>query len=126
MSIQRAKCIGVVDGAMFILEGGETVTLAGVKMRRAWASYGSAMRTVLQRLVRPRDPLRASGPRQVWLSCCLCRQPGPYCKSRNRLVITVMYLILSLSRRFWRAPNRFAFDLTTVVMGPYATMILST
>ena len=55
MGIQRAKCIGVVDGAMFILEGGETVTLAGIHAPRMGIPGGSAMRTVLQRHVQDQD-----------------------------------------------------------------------
>ena len=55
MGIQRAKCIGVVDGAMFILEGGETVTLAGIHAPRMGIPGGSAMRTVLQRHVQDQE-----------------------------------------------------------------------
>lgn len=55
MSIQHAKCIGVVDGGMFILEGGQTVTLAGVRVPRVGIPGGSAMRTVLQRHVQDRE-----------------------------------------------------------------------
>ena len=55
MGTKRAKCIGVVDGSMFILEGGETVTLAGVHAPRMGIPGGSAMRTVLQRHVQDRE-----------------------------------------------------------------------
>jgi len=55
MEIQRARCIGVVDGAMFILEGGETVTLDGVHAPRMGIPGGSAMRTVLQRHVQDQE-----------------------------------------------------------------------
>ncbi len=55
MGIKRAKCIGVVDGAMFILESGETLTLAGVHAPRMGIPGGSAMRTVLQRHVQDQE-----------------------------------------------------------------------
>ena len=55
METQRAKCIGVVDGSMFILEGGKTVTLAGVHAPRMGIPGGSAMRTVLQRHVQDQE-----------------------------------------------------------------------
>jgi len=55
MSIEHAKCLGVVDGAMFILEGGQTVTLADVRAPRMGLPGGSAMRTILQRHVQDRE-----------------------------------------------------------------------
>ena len=55
MAEQTGKCIGVVDGAMMIMEDGQTVTLAGVKVPRLGIPGGSAMRTVLQRHVQDKE-----------------------------------------------------------------------
>lgn len=55
MDGQVAKCIGVVDGAMLILEGGQTVTLAGVRVPRVGIPGGSVLRTFLQRLVQDKE-----------------------------------------------------------------------
>ena len=55
MTIKVEKCIGVVDGGMLVLEESQTVALKGVRVPRVGVSGGSAMRTVLQRLVQDKQ-----------------------------------------------------------------------
>jgi len=53
--VQR-ECIGVVDGGMFLVEGGDTVVLARFKPPRLGLPGGSAMRMLLQRQIQDRSP----------------------------------------------------------------------
>jgi hypothetical protein len=55
MSTQMKKCIGVVDGGMLVMEGGHTVTLAGVRVPRVGIPGGSVLRTYLQRYVQDKE-----------------------------------------------------------------------
>lgn len=55
VSTEVAKCVGVVDGGMLILDGGQTVTLAGVQVPRVGVPGGSVLRTVLQRHVQDKE-----------------------------------------------------------------------
>jgi hypothetical protein len=55
MAKQLAKCIGVVDGGMLVLEGGQTVNLAGVRVPRVGIPGGSVLRTFLQRHVQDKE-----------------------------------------------------------------------
>lgn len=49
--MRTSVCKGVVDGGMILLDDGQTVVLAGVKVPRIGLPGGAAMRTVLQRHV---------------------------------------------------------------------------
>ncbi len=42
-------CTGVVDGGMFVTDGGRTVILAGVRVPRLGLPGGAALRMLLQR-----------------------------------------------------------------------------
>jgi hypothetical protein len=52
----QRKCIGVVDGGMFLVEGGDTVVLARVKPPRLGALGGAVLRMLLQRQIQDRAP----------------------------------------------------------------------
>ena len=47
----QRKCIGVIDGALIVLENGSMVILDQVKVPRMGLPGGAAMRTILQREV---------------------------------------------------------------------------
>lgn len=55
MHNQIVKCVGVVDGGMIIIEGGQTVTLSGVQVPRVGIPGGAVLRTVLQRRVQDKE-----------------------------------------------------------------------
>lgn len=47
----QRKCVGVIDGALIVLENGSMVILDQVKVPRMGLPGGAAMRTILQREV---------------------------------------------------------------------------
>ena len=47
----QRKCVGVIDGALLVLENGSMVILDQVKVPRMGLPGGAAMRTILQREV---------------------------------------------------------------------------
>ena len=47
----QGKCVGVIDGALLVLENGSMVILDQVKVPRMGLPGGAAMRTILQREV---------------------------------------------------------------------------
>ncbi|MBI2527895.1 MAG: hypothetical protein HYV93_18160 [Candidatus Rokubacteria bacterium] len=55
LAAKEARCVGVVDGGMFVTEAGETVVLARVRVPRMGLPGGAVLRMLVQRVVQDRD-----------------------------------------------------------------------